>query len=195
MGLRKDLSFYLGYGMLDTWGLGTKKNYIKMSPSKVVTFTKDVVFYKPPSFFADGSKLNLEDLNVVPEIGIKPKYEKLFKAKTVDTAMVPAVPIASETALGSSDSAEPLVAFHAKDHASIKVAAMSTGAMKEAYIEFRSQKKAAFRLAVHDDGDLYLTYREAQTGSGQSTMRLTKSGDVHFYGDAEFGGKTYKKYS
>ena len=166
-----------------------------MSPGKVVTFMKDVIFYKPPSFFVDGSKLTLDDIAEIPEIGKKPKYEKLFKAKTTEAGMVPSVPIASDVALGSGDSAEPLVAFHAKDHATIKVAATSTDAMKEAFIEFRSQKKGLWRVAVHSDGDLYLTHRETEGGEAAQTMRLTQAGDVHFYGDAEFGGKTFKKYT
>lgn len=67
--------------------------------------------------------------------------------------------------------------------------------MKEAFIEFRSQKKAIWRVAVHADGELYMTYHQAGAhGPGVKAAKFTTKGATHFYGDVAFAGKTLKKF-
>jgi len=196
VGLRKDLGFYFGYGMVSTWGLGTKKNYMKVSPNKGVSFYKDVVFYHMPSYFKAGTP----ELNLVPQAGPmtelskEPSYGKLFSAKTTSAKEVPDRPNSADGALGMTSSAEPLIAFNSKDNVSIRVSSISAGALKDAFMEFRSQKKSAWRLAVHSDGDLYVTYHSQEGAPGAKAIRLTQKGAVHFYGEVQIGGKAIKKF-
>ena len=184
--------------MVDTWSIGTKKNYIKVAPSKEVTFMKDVIFYKTPSYFKAGTaELKLQGLGTgVEDFNKEPSYGKLFKAKTRN-AEVPDVPISSEDSLGTTSSSQPLVAFHSQDDVSIRLRSQSTSTqpVKESYVEFRSQKKNAWRMAVHSDGDMYLTFHSAPgDAAGIKAIRLTRTGAVHFYGAVHFGGKTRKKF-
>jgi len=196
VGLRKDLGFYFGYGMISTWGLGTKKNYIKVSPNKGVTFYKNVVFYHMPSYFKAGTP----ELNLVPqsgpmtELGKEPSYGKLFSAKSNSAKEIPDVPIVADEAMGTTSSAEPLVAFNSKDNVSIRLSSVATNALKDAFVEFRSQKKSAWRLSVHSDGDLYVTYHSQEGAPGAKAIRLTQKGGVHFYGEVQIGGKAIKKF-
>jgi len=196
IGLRKDLNFYLGYGMLGTYGQGSKKNAIKIASSKDVTFMNDVVFSKMPSFFKEGAKLDLKEQGSTPStFNAEPEYGERVNLKTKSALSVPDVPVVAEDALGATASAEPILAYHSKDNLSIRITAESTGSLKEAFMEFRSQKKRAWRLAVHSDGDMYITYHaSASLKAGEKIIRITKKGDVHFYGAVSFGGKTLKKF-
>merc|ERR1711939_433539 len=56
--------------------------------------------------------------------------------------------------MGSNAGAEPIVAYHGSSSVSIRLTSANTGSLKEAFIEFRSQKKAVWRVAVHSDGEL-----------------------------------------
>merc|ERR1711988_274938 len=195
VGLRKDLNFYFGYGDLDTYSTGTRKNAMKMSPSKDVTFMKDVIFYKMPSYFKAGTELDLEGFTAPSTFDAEPSYGSEVKVPTKSAVEVPEVPITSEDSLGTSASAEPVIAYHSNDNLSIRITAESTGALKEAFLEFRSQKRRAWRIAVHSDGSLYFTFHpSASITAGEKVIKLTTDGQVHFYGEVVFGGKTYKKF-
>merc|ERR1712159_726911 len=108
MGLRKNLGFYVGYGMVGTYGIGTKKNYIKVSPNKGVSFMKDVVFYHMPSYMKAGTP----ELKLVPqagpftELGKEPKYGKVFSAKSKSIQEIPDVPITSDDSMGTTSAAQ-----------------------------------------------------------------------------------------
>jgi len=195
IGMRKDTYFYMGYGTLGTYGLGTKKNAMKMAPSKDITFLKDVVFYKMPSYFKPG-ELDLTEVGSMVEPGSQePEYGNVYKAKTNDAVDVPEVPNAADDALGTTSSAEPVVSYHSDDNLSLRISAESTAALKESFLEIRSQKKRSWRIAVHSDGELYFTFHAAASlQAGEKVMKVTKDGQVHFYGEANFGGKTMKKF-
>merc|ERR1711998_802570 len=60
MGQRADKHFHIGYGMLGSYGMGSRTNALSISPSKDVTFMKDVVFSKMPSYFKEGAELRLQ---------------------------------------------------------------------------------------------------------------------------------------
>jgi len=194
LGMRKDLNFYAGYGELGTYGQGTKKNAFKVAPNKEVTFLKNVVFHKQPSYFKQGSELDLTPLSAATNFDDTPSYGNVFRAKT-EGEEVPEVPNEAEDALGSTSSAQPLVAYHSDDSVSVRLTAESTQSLKEAFVEFRSQKKRAWRLALHPDGDLFLTFHAAASlTAGEKVIKFTKDGAVHFYGDVAFGGKTSKTF-
>jgi len=148
-----------------------------------------------PSYFKEGSELDLQGFTSTATLDAEPTYGKEIKVETKSALDVPDVPIVDEDALGTTASAQPVIAYHSNDNLSIRLTAESTGALKEAFMEFRSQKKRAWRLAVHSDGDLYITFHpSASMNAGEKVIKLTTTGQVHFYGQVLFGGKTYKKF-
>lgn len=191
VGLKTDSGFHIGYGMLGTF---TKKAFIKMSPNKAVTFFTDTVFHKRPSYFKPGSQLKLRSLASAGVLSTKPRYGKKLKAKAKSAHGVPDIPLRTDRALGSNGAAEPLVAYYSRDDISIRVTAETTGAPKEAFIEFKSQKKTSWRIAVHSDNDLHITYHSTGQGAGTTMMKITRKGAVHIYGEASFAGAALKQF-
>jgi hypothetical protein len=193
--MRADLNFYFGYGMLGTYGMGSRTNALKISSSKDVTFAKNVIFSKMPSFFKQGQELDLKGFTSTSSLDAEPTYGKEVRLQTESALEVPDVPTVAMDALGTTASAEPVISYHSDDNLSIRLTSESTGALKEAFMEFRSQKKRAWRLAVHSDGDLYITFHaSASMNAGEKVIKLTKAGQIHFYGQVLFGGKTLKKF-
>lgn len=189
VGIKKDAAFHMGYGILGSF---KKKDFFKVSPNKEVSISSEAVFHKRPSYFKPGGRLKLMTYPSGAR-STKPKYGNKFKARTKSAKGVPDTPQRAQSKLGSNSGAEPLVAYHSKDNVSIRLTAETTGARKEAFVEFRSQKKAAWRVAVHSDNSLYITYHIAG-GTGIKAMKITTKGDVHMYGDVSFSGRTLKKF-
>jgi len=193
VGLKKDGKFHIGYGMLGSFK--EKNEFVKLSPSKDVTFTKNVVFNKLPSYFKKGKKLSLTGYAAAAAVPQNPAFDPKFKAKTKSALGVPDPPTSSKDKIGTNADAQPIVAYHSEDNVSIRLTAESTGALKEAFVEFRSQKNMSWRIAVHSDGHLYLTYHAAgSAAAGTKVLKLTTKGGVHVYGSAYFGGKTMKNF-
>jgi len=193
IGTQKDNNFHVGYGLLGSFA--SKSDYITVaSANKDVSFRTNVVFSKQPSYFAPGQGLTLTDFKT--ETASAPKTDTTIKK---EDAEVPETPIVSEDSFGSNSGAQPIAAYTSnKGDVSIAVSASSKDVLKEAFVEFRTQEADYWRLAVHPDGDLYLTYSDPSAIHSQSAearvMKIAKSGEVHMYGSAYFGGSTMKVF-
>lgn len=189
LGMKKD-NFHIGYGILGSFS--KKSDFISVSPSKDVTFKHTVVFHKMPSYFKAGSKLKL--ISYAP-VSDRPQAGPEASVKAKSAIAVPDPPIVSSTELSSGPAAEPVVSYFSDGDVSIKLTSESTSALKEAFLEFRSQKNLSWRISAHADGNLHLSqHNDGDEGKGKLAMKVTKDGGVHVYGAAYFEGRTMRKF-
>jgi len=190
LGMKKD-NFHIGYGILGSFS--KKSDFISVSPSKDITFKQTVVFHKMPSYFKAGSKLKL--ISYAP-VSDRPQAGPEASVKAKSAMGVPDPPIVSSTELSSGSAAEPVVSYFSDGDVSIKLISESTSALKEAFLEFRTQKNLSWRISAQADGNLHLSQHNDgdESGTGNLAMKITKDGGVHVYGAAYFEGRTMRKF-
>jgi hypothetical protein len=192
VGMKKDLKLHIGYGMLGTFA---KKDFVTFSANKEVRFYTQVVFSKMPSYFKKGNKLTLMKYSATNALPSKPAIGSKISVKTKSAMGVPETPRAGKMQMGTNAGSEPLVAYTATENVSIRLSSENTGALKEAFVEIRSQKSQAWRIAVYPDGNLYFSHHTTgNTGKGSKVMKVTPTGDVHIYGNAYFAAGTMKNF-
>jgi hypothetical protein len=182
LGMHGDEQFSLVHGAIGA----SRAPAMKVSTTKDIKFEGDAVFHHPPSFFMASQR---EKLTLRSYTDSQKAFDNATDTKRVKSDLVPEVPVLSETALGVSGSAEPLISYHSQTGVELQIESLAS---QKAYVAFKN-RGTSWRVTVGTDGNLYLGYK-MENGEGIKALKMDRVGSVHFYGDVIFSGNQFRTY-
>ena len=114
IGMQNDTTLYIGYGFLGTM---VRAQSMSVSEKKAVVILGDAVFHTQPSYFKEGTSLNLKPHTPLVSKSVGNRVQ--VKAESADN--VREVPRMTETGVGTTLSAEPLATYYSVDSIGMKI--------------------------------------------------------------------------